>query len=226
MQSLFFTVAVWAISGIVFTWPASAEAVEIPSAQTEPLPKNLTPSNEPIPGETGRSSRMIEVIDLLPTEPDAPTTDHTAPSAPPVDPNAPIDENALQPPVDYNGVTLNAINKITARAEQISGATGTVMRFNNLEVIAHACKSIVDNGVRGFAALLEVWETKAGNTPKKILQGWMFSTSPSLFSLEHPLYDIIVKECTAIDTEAETKEVPEKKDTKKPEPKKTIPKKK
>lgn len=153
-------------------------------------------------------SLSIEVMDLLPTEPDAETNQENTVSTtdlPPMsDPNAPVDAEAA-PKTSYNGVALNAINKIAARSETLEGAVGTVLRFNHLEVIAHRCQSVVDHGEKGFAALLEIWEMKVGDSPKKILQGWMFSTSPSLFSLEHPLYDISVKRCTDIDTEADAK---------------------
>lgn len=203
-----------------------------PVQEATGIPQNLTPRQDSKPAG---SMHMIEVLDLLPTEPDAdntanvPLNDQLAidnAAIPPIsdipagiDPNAPIDVTALPPAEKYNAVVLNGINKITARSEQVSGAVGTVMRFNTLEIIAHDCQSIMDNSVRGFAALLEIWELKSGDTPKKILQGWMFSTSPSLFGLEHPLYDIGVRECTNIDPEAESKAVP-KVDVKKAAPKK------
>lgn len=184
--------------------------------ETHTAPNNFTPRS----ASNSAGNMHIEVLDLLPTEPEADEVQDGTMVAPAmdnpqepteiltgIDPNAPIDESNLPEPIKYNAVVLNGINKITARSEEVSGPVGTVLRFNNLEIISHDCQSIVDNGVQGFAALLEIWELKAGDTPNKILQGWMFSTSPSLFGLEHPLYDIGVQKCTHIDPEAETKEV-------------------
>ncbi len=211
---------------------AFATFVTVAHAQEQPVaqPPEMTSTNI-----SDSSGRMIEVMELLPTEPAAdeefideagsetaptsllppptPITNQTAPmdpNAPPVDPNAPVDANALKPPISYNAVTLNGINKITARSEEISGALGTVLRFSNLEIIAHECQSIVDQNEDGFAALLEIWELKAGDTPKKILQGWMFSTSPSIFSLKHPLYDVSLKNCYSLEAESDASALPEK----------------
>jgi hypothetical protein len=45
----------------------------------------------------------------------------------------------------------------------------------------------------------------------------MFSTSPSIFSLEHPLYDVSLKNCYSLEAEsdAETKETSKAKNAQK-----------
>jgi hypothetical protein len=45
------------------------------------------------------------------------------------------------------------------------------------------------------AALLEIHDVKPGENRVLLFKGWMFASSPALSALEHPVYDIWVKDC-------------------------------
>ena len=107
------------------------------------------------------------------------------------------DLDALPP--EPNTILLQGLNKVTGHILKLEGPIGTVLRFGNLEIIARRCwKSPPDESPEN-AALLEISELKPGEAPQKIFLGWMFSSSPGLSGLEHPVYDITVIGCEAKD---------------------------
>ena len=96
----------------------------------------------------------------------------------------------------YNSIALNGLSKVTARSSTLEGALGTILRFANLEIIVHRCVGNVPRTQPDYKALMEIWELKPNEGPQKIFQGWMFASSPAISALEHPVYDISVKQCT------------------------------
>jgi hypothetical protein len=102
-----------------------------------------------------------------------------------------------------NAVRLQGLNKVTARISTVEALLGTVMRFGNLEIIAKRCWKAPPEDQPENAALFDIWELKSGEEPQKIFSGWMFSSSPALSALEHPVYDITVLACTNLPVENE-----------------------
>ena len=45
------------------------------------------------------------------------------------------------------------------------------------------------------AAFLEIYEERPGEARERLFAGWMFSSSPALSALEHPVYDVTLLEC-------------------------------
>jgi hypothetical protein len=108
-----------------------------------------------------------------------------------------------------NTVILQGLNKVTGHISKLEIPIGTSTRFGNLEIIARRCwKSSPDEQPEN-AALLEMSESKPGEAPQKIFLGWMFSSSPGLSGLEHPVYDITVLSCETRDN-PEGSDKPEK----------------
>jgi hypothetical protein len=94
-----------------------------------------------------------------------------------------------------NTVILQGLNKVTGRISRLEAPLGTVMRFGKIELIARRCwRSPVDERPEN-AGLIEVWEMKPGESPQQIFLGWIFSSSPGLSGLEHPVYDITILSC-------------------------------
>lgn len=98
-------------------------------------------------------------------------------------------------PKENNMVVLQGLNKVIGRAYKLEVPLGIVTNFENLEIIARKCVKTIDPLEN--AALLEIRETKTGEEPKQIFLGWMFSSSPSISSIVHPVYDITVISCEA-----------------------------
>lgn len=96
---------------------------------------------------------------------------------------------------ESNTVILRGLNKVIGRASTLEATLGTILRFENLEIIARKCVKSAPDERPENAALLEIREIKIGEEPKQIFLGWMLSSSPALSSLEHPVYDITVLSC-------------------------------
>jgi hypothetical protein len=112
--------------------------------------------------------------------------------ADPVPPPAPKDAV-----VEYNTIVLQGLNKVTGHISRLESPVGATMRFGTLEIIARRCWKSAPEDQPENAAMLQISELTPGEAPKQIFLGWMFSSSPGLSGLEHPVYDITVLSCEA-----------------------------
>lgn len=98
-------------------------------------------------------------------------------------------------PVESNVAVLRGLNKVIGRVSNLEVPLGTVARFENLEIIVRKCWKSPPEERPENAILLEVREIKVDEAPKQIFLGWMFSSSPSISGIEHPVYDITAISC-------------------------------
>jgi hypothetical protein len=136
------------------------------------------------------SETVPDAADINPTDP---TVLLPLPSDTKVETN-PADEGTKE----YNMVVLQGLNKVTGHVSKFEGPLGTVMNFGTLEIIARRCWKASPEERPENAALLEIREVKAEEGAQKIFLGWMFSSSPGLSGLEHPVYDVTVLSCEAV----------------------------
>jgi hypothetical protein len=115
-----------------------------------------------------------------------------------------------KPTPQYNAIVLQGLNKVTGHILKLDAPVGTVMRFGNLEIIARRCWRSNPEDRPENAALLDISELKPGEVPQRIFLGWMFSSSPGLSGLEHPVYDITVVSCEDSSDDPEETDAPEK----------------
>jgi len=94
-----------------------------------------------------------------------------------------------------NSVVLQGLNKVTGHTSKIEGPIGATQRFGNLEIIPRRCWKSSPEDRPEDAVLLEIRELQIGEESKRIFLGWMFSSSPGLSGLEHPVYDVSVLSC-------------------------------
>lgn len=100
--------------------------------------------------------------------------------------------------IQTSAVLLKILDKITARVFEVRGNVGGKINFGNLEILPLACyKTPVDEKPESAAHLKMIDRSKGTDTV--IFSGWMFASSPSLSSLEHPIYDVWVKECIGLE---------------------------
>ncbi len=100
-----------------------------------------------------------------------------------------------------NSVSLQAINKVTARVSSFNVQQDNKRNFGNLEVQLVKCWKAPPEEEPENKALLKIWEQIPGEEKREIFFGWMFSSSPALSALEHPVYDIVLKNCINMDKE-------------------------
>lgn len=96
-------------------------------------------------------------------------------------------------------IVLGGLDKVGGRVSTFSGKVGTPMVFGTLEIVAQTCVTHPPEETPENAAFLEIYQVEKAGVPveekKKIFSGWMFSSSPSLSALDHPVYDVWVLRC-------------------------------
>jgi len=90
---------------------------------------------------------------------------------------------------------LQGLDKVTARVSAIEVPVDGSGRFGTLAVTVRACHKAPPDEPPENAAFLEITEYRPNDQAEEIFRGWMFSSSPGLSALEHPIYDISVIEC-------------------------------
>ncbi len=98
-----------------------------------------------------------------------------------------------------NLAIVQALNKTTAKTSILILKVGEKTSFGSLKIIAHKCWQSPLEQKPENKILLEIFEFRNESEEKiqekRIFYGWMFSSSPSISSLEHPIYDITALNC-------------------------------
>ena len=120
----------------------------------------------------------------------------------------------------YDTVMLRALDKITGRSTDFEMIVGEPKVYGSLRIDLQACYQTPPEEPPESAAFLKVTTANTTQvqtmaeprdlTEEELLQseseeaevrfsGWMFASSPGLNALEHPVYDIWVIACSAVD---------------------------
>lgn len=97
-----------------------------------------------------------------------------------------------------NGVTLQGLDKQTARVFIIDAPVGQPIEFGTLKIIVQHCEKAPLENRQESMAFVRIAEQKPNSTMQNLFSGWMFSSSPALSALDHPVYDVWVKECKVL----------------------------
>ena len=101
--------------------------------------------------------------------------------------------------LDGRVATMQALDKITARISTLSAPVGESRKFGTLEVTIRRCAFHPPEETPENAALVVIRDLGYDPTgvPSEVFSGWMFSSSPAISALEHPVYDITLLACSA-----------------------------
>ena len=113
---------------------------------------------------------------------------------------------AVVPSQEQPVATLRALDKITARVEELNIPINQPLTFGTLVINVRSCRVTLPEETPEAAAFVEIAEMKKDEQEAPIFHGWMFASSPALSALEHPVYDIWVTGCKA----AAGQEMPQK----------------
>lgn len=94
-----------------------------------------------------------------------------------------------------NIVIIEGLNKITAKSYKYTVKVGETINFERLTIQPLVCWKSSPDQVSENKVLLKVVETSVSGDKREIFYGWMFSSSPSAYSMEHPMYDIRIVDC-------------------------------
>ena len=90
---------------------------------------------------------------------------------------------------------LQGLDKISARTSQIEAPVGTTVTFGTLSITVRDCERSAPEDTPENAAFIQIYETPPGEETKRLFSGWMFSSSPALSGLQHPVYDVTLLSC-------------------------------
>lgn len=97
--------------------------------------------------------------------------------------------------IDTKKVKLQILNKINAEKFEVEVLEMRKTIFQDLEIKLNRCRKSGAQDLRENLALIEVYDVAKDTPREQIFYGWMFSSSPALSAMEHPIYDVIVLEC-------------------------------
>ena len=94
---------------------------------------------------------------------------------------------------DVDFVIISILNKITANVSQVKLHLKENYFHDELRIYPIYCKINDPDERPEVSVYLNIYDKKNND---KLFAGWMLKTLPSVSSLEHPLYDIWVNDCT------------------------------
>ena len=96
-------------------------------------------------------------------------------------------------------INIKALDKITAKTSSIRLGIGEKKFFGPLEIKALKCQLSENNDFIDTVAYLQVKDLSAkDNNQVFLFNGWTFSSSPTLQSIDHPVYDLWITGCENI----------------------------
>jgi hypothetical protein len=95
---------------------------------------------------------------------------------------------------------MQGLDKITARVSRFEAPVGKSVSFGTLSILVRDCQKSAPEERPENAAFVEISEARPGEGQVRLFSGWMFSSSPALSALDHPVYDVNLLECKAAST--------------------------
>ena len=109
-----------------------------------------------------------------------------------------IEENKNQSN-DRIYINIKALDKITAKTLTFRLAIGEKKFFGSLEIKALKCQLSENNEFTDTVAYLQVKDlSNKDNNQVFLFNGWTFASSPTLQSIDHPIYDLWITSCENI----------------------------
>ena len=96
-------------------------------------------------------------------------------------------------------INITALDKITAKTLAIKLGIGEKKYFGSLEIKGLKCQLSENNEFNDAVAYLQVKDLAAkDNNQVFLFNGWTFASSPTLQSIDHPIYDLWITGCENI----------------------------
>ena len=96
-------------------------------------------------------------------------------------------------------INITALDKITAKTSSIKLTVGETKFFGSLEIKAYKCQLSEDGDTSDTVAYIQVKDLSAkDNNQVFLFNGWTFASSPTLQSIDHPIYDLWITSCENI----------------------------
>ncbi len=90
---------------------------------------------------------------------------------------------------------FSGLDKITGRTITFDVYIDETVQFGTLQVTPRVCYSRPLTETPKTSSFIEVDEITLDKNIRRIFTGWMFADSPGLNAIEHPVYDVWLKDC-------------------------------
>jgi hypothetical protein len=113
----------------------------------------------------------------------------------------PVVESEYGTPVKDRSATIGLLNKRNNLAQDVVLKTGEARRIGNVVIKLATCERTLPwERPPETGAFVQVFVEERANADsalawRKVFSGWLFKNSPSLNVVEHPVYDVWVKDC-------------------------------
>ena len=97
--------------------------------------------------------------------------------------------------IAMNTAQLQALDKVTGQMSIIDVPVNGEARFGSFSIVVRSCQTTPPEDVPENYAFIDVADTNREGQVYNIFKGWMVSSSPSLNSVEHPVYDVWLLKC-------------------------------
>jgi hypothetical protein len=87
------------------------------------------------------------------------------------------------------------LDKITGRIISFDVAIDETVQFGTLQITPRVCLTRPQTEAPLTEGFVEVDDVESAKDIRRIFSGWMFSASPGLHGVEHPVYDVWLKDC-------------------------------
>jgi hypothetical protein len=91
--------------------------------------------------------------------------------------------------------TFAGLDKITGRIISFDVAVDETVQFGTLQITPRICLTRPQTEAPLTQGFIEVDEIDAAKQSRRVFSGWMFAASPGLHGVEHPVYDVWLKDC-------------------------------
>ena len=99
--------------------------------------------------------------------------------------------------IKFEGAKFSILDKTTARIEKLELNLNDEEVLGSLTIVLKSCQNRPPDYLPESAAYVEIYDKLNKNYEEGtlIFSGWMFSSSPAISALEHPIYDIFLISC-------------------------------
>lgn len=97
--------------------------------------------------------------------------------------------------IAMNTARMQAMDKVTGHVTEIDVPVGGIANFGSFSILARKCVTRSPEETPEDTAFIDVVDNYESDNPVNIFKGWMFSSTPSLSAVEHPIYDVWLLKC-------------------------------
>ena len=109
-----------------------------------------------------------------------------------------FNNNLISGELTYEGkfIELKILDKVSSKNYKVQIKIGEEKIFKNISIKPFKCKNSEFDDNPEIIAYLQVKDLKnLGNDEVFVFNGWTFSSSPSINTFDHPVYDLWLTKC-------------------------------